>query len=101
MAYLDFVNIGVNPASSGQYRYATNTRSLVLVKNIGTVTVYIGSTETSNGSATVSSSQGYPLAPGESVKVPGLLTSDGYQLSFNTASGQLGGVIRVLALTND
>jgi hypothetical protein len=98
MASLDAVNVGVGPQSAGQYRYASNTRTPVLIKNVGTVTAYIGSTATVDNTSTISPNSGYPLLPGESIQVPGLLTSDGYQIAFNTPPNQVGGALRILSL---
>jgi hypothetical protein len=97
---IEAVSQGVRTPSDGQYQYETSTRDVILVKNVGDVTVYIGSV-LKTGSDTISDSSGYPLLPNESMEVPGLASTDTYVLAFNTAAGEGGSTLRILAIQDN
>lgn len=85
MAYINAINNGVGTAVAGQYQYSSNSRTPVTFKNVGEVTVYIGSVPKSSGTATIDTQAGYPLLPGQVIELPGLLASDSHIYAFNTA----------------
>ena len=99
MAYINAINTGVGPAPN-MYRYSSNSRTPVRFKNVGETKVYIGSVlETSEN--VVDYQAGYPLSPGESVELPGLLSSDDYVYAYNTATGIASRTMRIVSLIED
>jgi hypothetical protein len=80
----------MNVDSTSHNVYGRTANDPFLVKNIGDNTVWVGHVSIINSAATVSTSVGFPLAPGESVVVPAYVTESAGAdriCGFNTASG--------------
>lgn len=83
--HLECTSGGAGPTANGVWCVNQANGFDVTIKNVGDVTVYIGSVNP-EGETGVSPYSGFPLLPGERITVPNPVSS-AHRVGFNTDSG--------------